>query len=115
MHKVVISSTAEGKIVCYLTGQDTDPALLTDGDYHVIPRLEIFNVGDLKWLAMLLGMEDMSNIWCIYCFLRKLQWMQIRHERSELRTMARQIELANDPSLKGAERYGVKFAPLWEF
>ena len=70
MHKVVISSNG-GKIVCKITSQETDPALVAVGDCHVIRSFEIFNVGDLKWLAMLLGMEDMSNIWCIYCFLRK--------------------------------------------
>ena len=114
MHKVVISSNG-GKIVCKITSQETDPALVAVGDCHVIRRFEIFNVGDLKWLAMLLGMEDMSNIWCIYCFLRKLEWMRRGHDRSELRTIQRLIELANDSSLKGAARMGVKFAPLWDF
>jgi hypothetical protein len=41
--------------------------------------------------------------------------MRRGHERSELRTIQRLIELANDSSLKGAARMGVKFAPLWDF
>ena len=81
----------------------------------MIPSFEIFNVGNLKWLAMLLGMEDMSNIWCIYCLLRKLEWMRIGHEKSLLRTMEMLKKLANDPTLTGVARMGVKFEPLWDF
>ena len=59
----------------------------------VIDNIEIYNSGDLKWLAMLLGMADMSNIWCIYCLLRKHKWMEAGHTLTEdqIRTIKKKI------------------------
>ena len=68
--------------------------------------------GDLKWMAMLLGMDDMSGEWCIYCMLRKKQWLN--NEVGQPRTIKKLVELAKQ-NLRGPMRMGVKFEPYWPF
>ena len=63
---------------------------------------------------MLLGMDGMSGEWCIFCYLRKLQWLN-EHEKGQPRTIENIIELAGKTNLKGAARMGVKTTPYWEF
>ena len=36
----------------------------------VVKLIDMWNVGELKWLCMILGMTNMESIWCIYCYLR---------------------------------------------
>ena len=66
-------------------------------------------------MAMLLGMADMLNEWCIFYFMRKMQCSIRGHEKGEKRTMVKLLTLASDTTKKGAERLGVKFRPYWDF
>ena len=63
--------------------------------HFVVDHIEIFNGSDLKWLVMLMGMTDMSSIRCVYCILRKKDWMGDGHDLSEdlLRTIVKNLEL----------------------
>ena len=112
---IIEEPDGDGLIVCQFNkvGLEADS---TEGiARQVINHVEIYNTGDLKWMAMLLGMADMSNEWCIFCFMRKMQWSVRGHEKGEKRTMAKLLALASDTTKKGAERLGVKFRPYWDF
>ena len=108
------SLTTEQLDVCVLA--ETASEMEFSANQFVIDNIEIYNNGDLKWLAMLLGMADMSNIWCIYCLLRKHEWMEAGHALTEdqIRTIAKNLELA-DSAAMGTNRFGVKFKPYWPF
>ena len=82
----------------------------------VIDNIEIYNNSDLKWLAMLLGMADISNIWCIYCLPCKHEWMEAGHTLTEdqICTIKKNIEIDNSAAT-GTDRFGVKFKPYWPF
>ena len=43
----------------------------------VIQNMRILVVGDTKWLTMLLGMEDHSGCWCIYCLSSPKEWKEL--------------------------------------
>ena len=70
IHKsdIVIEELDDGTIGCVLS--EGEPEMEYSANQFVIDNIEIYNSGDLKWLAMLLGMSDMYGIWCIYCLLR---------------------------------------------
>ena len=74
-----------GEIVCMFVDEESEIDYAPD--CHIIHHVEIYNTGDLKWMAMLLGISDMSNKWCIFCHLRELQWSVIGHDRGELWTI----------------------------
>ena len=101
---VIQEPDADGVIVCSFQRDDLDAAYLTS---HVIEHVELYNTGDLKWMAMLLGMTDMSNEWCIFCLMRKLQWNKQGHTKGQLRTIEKILEIYGDPAKKeAAERLG---------
>ena len=107
----------DGNIVCSFVGKDEDmePIDLDLEHLHVIDHVEIYNTGDLKWMAILLGMADMSNEWCIFCMMRKLQWNEIGHAKGELRTIQKILDIAADSSLnQAADRHGVRAKPYWD-
>ena len=54
---------------------------------HIVSSIDMWNVGDLKWLCMILGMTNMEGIWCIYCYLRKQQWKVYGHPLGLKRTI----------------------------
>ena len=68
MTKVIDES---GEIACMFVDEESEIDYAPD--CHVVNHVEIYNTCDLKWMAMLLGMSDMSNKWCIFYHLRKLQ------------------------------------------
>ena len=37
---------------------------------------KLFLIGDLKFLAMVLGREGFCGAWCMYCKLKKAQWVK---------------------------------------
>jgi hypothetical protein len=43
--------------------------------------------GDIKWMCMLLGMEDMTLHWCIYCQLSREEEEHCDHNRGEACTI----------------------------
>ena len=63
---------------------------------HTISKVTIWNTGDLKWMAMLLGMDGMSGEWCIFCYLQKQEWSQDGHEKGRVRTIENVMEFANN-------------------
>ena len=105
---VHIEKLEDGTHGCVLVDKEDDAA------GTVIPNVTIYNTGDLKWMATLLGMDGMSSEWCIFCMLRKLQWQANDHEKGEPRTIERNNELA-DANLEGTDRMGVKSKPYWDF
>lgn len=81
---------------------------------HVIDFVDMFNVGDIKWLAMILGMNGMASIWCIYCYLRKHQWNLQDHPLGAERTIENMMDYLVD-TLTGADRMGVVGKAWWPF
>jgi hypothetical protein len=79
----------------------------------------IFVTGDLKWLAMLLGMEDMSTYWCIHCMLGKAGFQDADHAKGDPRTIERMAAIRelygiDDPD-SNMTKNGVKAKPFWDF
>ena len=111
--KLLLTKVEDGEVVCSFIEADTD--IESDEHSHVISKVEIFNTGDLKWMAMLLGMDGMSSDWCIYCYLRKQQWMDPGHDEGQPRTIDNIMQWAAKKNLKGAARMGVKSNPYWDF
>eukprot|EP00956_Cyclotella_meneghiniana_P020018 scaffold34890_cov54-Cyclotella_meneghiniana.AAC.2 len=77
-------------------------------------------IGDLKWLAMLLGMENHSGIWCIKCLLTKALMQLQDHDKGEERTIQSIIDFVNhysiDDNTPSDPKYkGVMGKPLWDF
>jgi len=112
---VIEEPDEDGKIVCAFLETTDDETGNGNASRKVIEHVEIYNTGDLKWMAMLLGMSDMSNEWCIFCMMRKMQWNLRGHDKGDLRTIEKIIELANDSTKKNVERLGVKTKPYWDF
>ena len=106
--KVHIATLADGAIGVTLASAGETPAEGTAEGAGV----QIWNTGDLKWMAMLLGMDDMSGEWCIFCLLRQKEWLE--GKTGEKRTIEKICELAKQ-NLSGAKRRGVKFSPYWDF
>jgi len=77
--------------------------------------INIYIVGDIKWLCMLVGMEDMAMHWCVHCLLSKEEWAKEGHEKGEARTIKNIKQMAADKSKSGAGRRGVKNYPYWDF
>ena len=77
--KVLITPLNEdgtGPIVCELLGKGDDEydcSAFVRQHAHIVESIDMYNVGDLEWLCMILGMTNMEGIWCICCFLRKMQ------------------------------------------
>ena len=66
----------------------------------------MYNIRDLKWLCMILGTTNMEGIWCIYCYLCKMQWKDYEHRHGTKRTIENMEEYLNI-DLEGAARKGV--------
>ena len=108
---IVIKELDGGTIGCVLAKAASKVEY--SANQFVIDNIEIFNSGDLKWLAMLLGMADMSSIWCIYCLLRKQDWMEAGHALTEdqiCTTIKKNLELAASAAT-GTDIMSVKFKP----
>jgi hypothetical protein len=104
--RVLISVLPDGTIGCTLEEQE-DRCSLAEG-VCALPPATIINTGDLKWMAMLLGMDDMSGEWCIFCMLRQMEWL--KRQVGEEQTIKKILELARQ-NLSGPDRKGVKFEP----
>ena len=63
---------------------------------------------------MLLGVVDMSSEWCIFCMLRKEQWLENNNEKGDNGTIQKIQELA-EKKLVGAQRLGVQHTPYRPF
>jgi hypothetical protein len=79
----------------------------------------IFIAGDLKWLAMLLGMEGMSTYWCIHCMLGKAGFKDADHTKGDPCTIEgmkqiRELYDIDDPD-NDTTKNGVKAKPFWDF
>ena len=79
----------------------------------------LFITGDLKWLAMLLGMEDMSSYWCIHCLLGKSGFQDPDHIKGDQGTIdrmkaIRELYGIDDPNNQ-TTKFGVKAKPFWDF
>jgi len=106
----------DGKIVCSFIGKDEDMEPIDLERLNMIDHVKIYNTEDLKWMAILLGMADMSNEWCIFCMMRKLQWNERGHNKGELRIIQKILDIAADSTLKqAADRHRVKAKPYWDF
>ena len=68
---VIDEPDMDGVILCSFLQEDVQNHASSS---HVIEHVELYNTGDLEWMAMLLGMSDMSNEWCLFCMLCKKQW-----------------------------------------
>jgi len=108
--KLVVDMNDEGVGACTFMDEDD---IGNDTDAHVF-KVGLFNTGDLKWFATLLGMHGMSSQWCIYCYLRKAGWMA-EDPAFEARTIENMKTYSDDPTLTGTDRMGVKTAPYWPF
>ena len=118
--KVLITPLNEdgtGRLVCDLLSEGDDAFEFDQFSplhSHIVSSIDMWNVGDLKWLCMILGMTNMEGIWCIYCYLRKQQWKVYGHAPGRERTIENMAEFLN-AGLRGAERMGVVDAPWWPF
>jgi hypothetical protein len=110
---VIAKRSGDDKLVCAFV-DDLAEVDFAEGT-HIVHHVEIYNTGDLKLMAMLLGMADMSNEWCIFCFWCSGQWRFDTHQLGEEQTIEKQISLAEDGTKKGADRLGVKGLPYWPF
>ena len=48
-------------------------------------KTTIFNTDALKWMDMLLGMDGMSYVRCIYYHISKREWILEGHDKGEPR------------------------------
>ena len=69
---IVLERREDGTISCAFVEEGDD--VIESSQLRVIENDEIYNTGDLKWMAMLLGMDNMSSEWCIFFFLCRKQW-----------------------------------------
>ena len=99
--KVLLTKLDDGSVACALISEENEDECPPGS--MVIPKVTIFNTGDLKWMAMLLGMDGMSMQWCIYCYLRKQEWIVEGYEKGELRTIENMIEQL-EKNLTGTKR-----------
>ena len=61
-----------GPIVCEILGKGDDEydcPVFVKQHAHVVESIDMYNVGDLKWLCMILGITNMEGIQCIDCYL----------------------------------------------
>eukprot|EP00956_Cyclotella_meneghiniana_P008788 scaffold12009_cov61-Cyclotella_meneghiniana.AAC.4 len=108
--KLVLQRDQDGFIQCSPMPQDHPNGFIID----------IFQTGDIKWLAMLLGMEGHSGCWCIHCLLSPSEWKPENHTAGTPRT----VELINqtvvthniDEHTESNPRYrGVSSRPVFDF
>jgi len=111
--RVILETSDDNLLRCYFVESDED--VRVSSHIRVIERVKIYNTGDLKWMAMLLGMDGMSSEWCLFCFLRRKEWQAMDYEKGDPRTIEKIMEFANNSELTGAQRMGVKRAPYWPF
>ena len=107
--KLFVTCDDDANAVCSFMNEDDNDDTNAFGF-----KVGIINSGDLKWFCTILGMDGMSNQWCIYCYLRKHQWLG-EHEPGEARTVENMKQYSDNPTLKGAARMGVKREPYWPF
>jgi hypothetical protein len=81
--RTILHEDADGFISCKLQPK-SDP--VRPDDVEVV-TIKVYCIGDLKWLAMLLGMENYSGDWCIHCILKQAQWQACDHDKGEKRTL----------------------------
>mgnify|MGYP000582880178 CR=1 FL=1 len=88
--------------------------------------LELYLIGDLKFLFMMLGRSGYSSSWCLYCKLKKAQWTDLHRERAScdcqgvpwtiddiFHTALEQMQKDSDGVTYSS--LGVKDCPLWSF
>ena len=111
---LVITDACDGEITCDYEEKALQHLQL-DSNSFVLPEINIYITDDIKWLVMLLGMEDMAIHWCVHCLLHKEIWATAGHGRGTDRTIENIVAMANNPKTKGAAREGVKRKPYWDF
>jgi hypothetical protein len=116
--------------VCTATLVQSEAGLLQDVFFdgrngnHSVP-LELFLIGDLKFLFMVLGRANYCGSWCLYCKLKQAEWTEMHksldgiHCGADVWTidglMATTIP-DRQPETEGANLLqGQKEPPLWDF
>ena len=92
--------------------------------------MELFLIGDLKFLFMVLGRSGFCGNWCLYCMLKKSEWIKQHQEKDSIHCEARSwtieellaTSLTNqqadgqvDEDFEETFSKGVRDAPLWDF
>ncbi|KAL7564736.1 hypothetical protein ACA910_010147 [Epithemia clementina (nom. ined.)] len=67
---------ANNNIYFSAAGAPTDPKL------SVILPVELFLVGDLKFLLMVVGRDGYSGLWCLYCHLKQAEWVRVHVQKN---------------------------------
>jgi hypothetical protein len=81
----------------------------------------ILVVGHTKWLTMLLGMEDHSGCWCIYCLLSPTEWKELacsetgQEQTIELNNHMVDLHKISEITKSKPKLKGIKAKPLWSF
>ena len=114
--KLVLAQDENGIIDCSLKPKTS----LNEPGETAIDDIDIFNNGDLKWQAMLAGMEGHSGHWCIHCLLSPSQWKVFGHAPGEKRTfesiLATVAEFGIDEFTASHPKFrGVAAEPFWPF
>jgi hypothetical protein len=114
--RVFIGINDDGCVQCLL--QNKNNAYCLAQNQFSIKTIGWFLACDIKWMCMLLGMEDMASHLCIYCQLSTKEWKHFDHNRGEAHTIEyikRIIETNNiNNKTKSNPKYqGVKGTPFW--
>jgi hypothetical protein len=73
-------------------------------------------VGDLKFYAQLLGTENMSSSWCMWCTLHPSEWKHHPLPPSDLQKDKNHKECIDRKEVKEArEILGIVNYPVWDF
>ena len=92
--------------------------------------IELFLIGDLKYLFMVLGRSGFSGSWCLYCQLKQSEWVRQHKAKNCIHCNGKKwtIEEILATSLTNQQAdgqmnndfeetflKGVRDAPLWDF
>ena len=113
--KLVLQKDEDGYIQCSLL-----PKNHPHGEGTSVDCIDVLNTGDIKWLAMLLGMEGHSGCWCIHCLLSPSEWKQANHAAGIAKTVAlinQTVDTHNiDEHTASDPKYrGVSSRPVFDF
>ena len=75
---------------------EEDDDIIESPQLRVIEHVKLYNTGDLKWMAILLGMDGMSSEWYIFCFLYRKQWQVTDYEKGSPRKIEKILEQATN-------------------
>ena len=85
-------------------------------------EIRLFVVGDLKFYAQMLGRDNMSGSWCMWCRMAPSQWnkedgipLQDEEEWTIETLKAQKVLLSEGRLKKPIEIRGVVDFPLWDF